>query len=131
MRTRINETQTTINENKTLSYRVNSTPLGCKAETQVSRPLIPEQVQIIFLKSTHIFSGNLGALRRGFTKASSSTKKLPQLTQVKQGEELKPSLFLGLRKSSFNYWKGLYSTQTSIYELSLGARPPLSIYKHS
>lgn len=77
------------------------------------------------------FLGSLWTLRRGFTKASTSTKKLPQLAQVKQGEELKPCLFLGLRKSSFNYWKGLCSTQTSIYELSLGARPTPSIYKHS
>lgn len=57
--------------------------------------------------------------------------KLPQLSQVKQGEELKPYLFLGLRKSFFNNWKALYSTQTSIYDLSVGAVPPENIYKHS
>lgn len=68
MRTRINEIykQIVINENETLSYRVNSPPFRCKAETQVYHQSPSHRTGLNYFTKVHApFLGKVRGIKKG------------------------------------------------------------------
>lgn len=71
MRTRINEIykQIVINQNKTLSHKVNSPPFCCRAETQVyHQPLCLRTGLNYFVEICAQFLGNIRCIKKGIHK---------------------------------------------------------------